>query len=77
MAAAEIAFYIRFVPRTNSDLLGWFSEEERQKCAHCGEQARVGLPDALATFCLACGAITVDDVRVDVGGHVPIGPVPG
>jgi hypothetical protein len=77
MAAAEIAFYIRVMPRANSDLLGWFSEEERQECVHCGEKARVGLPDALATFCLACGAITVDDVRVDVGGRIPVGPVAG
>jgi hypothetical protein len=60
------------VPLTNVDLLAWFAEDERHDCAYCGEHARVGLPDALATFCLACGAITVTDVRIDVGERIPV-----
>jgi hypothetical protein len=59
------------MPLTNRDLLTWFSEDERGECNECGEKACVSLPDALAAFCLACGAITVDAVRIDVGGRVP------
>jgi hypothetical protein len=59
------------MPLTNRDLLAWFSEDERSECEACGEKACVSLPDALAAFCLACGAITVDAVRIDVGGRVP------
>ena len=56
----------------NVDLLTWFSEDERGPCDHCGERARVSLPDALAAFCLGCGAITIEGVRVDVDGRVAI-----
>jgi hypothetical protein len=59
------------VPRTNRDLLEWFSEDERRKCAYCGKKTCVGLPDVVATFCLACGAITVEGARIDMGGRIP------
>lgn len=59
------------MPLTNRDLLAWFSEEERSECEECGEKACVSLPETLAAFCLACGAITVDAVRIDVGVRVP------
>jgi hypothetical protein len=52
--------------RTTVDLLAWFSEDERQSCAKCAERACVTLPDALASFCLACGAITIDGVELDL-----------
>lgn len=54
--------------RATVDLLAWFSEDERQGCARCGERACVTLPDALASFCLACGAITIDGVALE---HAP------
>jgi hypothetical protein len=59
------------MPHTNRDLLAWFSEDERSECGECGEKACVSLPDVLARFCLLCGAITVDGVRIDVGGRAP------
>jgi hypothetical protein len=52
--------------RTTVDLLAWFSEDERQACARCGERARVTLPDALASFCLACGAITIGGAELEL-----------
>lgn len=55
---------------TNLDMLAWFSEDERSTCAACGMQARVSLSDALASFCLACGAITLDGIRIDHDGRV-------
>jgi len=67
-----LAAYIRAVPLTNRDLLAWFSEDERRECAYCRERACVGLPDAVATFCLVCGAITVEDVRIDLEGRIPV-----
>jgi hypothetical protein len=54
----------------NVDLLTWFSEEERQLCEDCGERSSVSLPEAFASFCLRCGAITIDGVRVDVDGRI-------
>jgi NMD protein affecting ribosome stability and mRNA decay len=54
----------------NVDLLTWFSEEERQVCEDCGERSSVSLPEAVASFCLRCGAITIDGVRVDVDGRI-------
>ncbi len=54
----------------NVDLLTWFSEEERQACEDCGERSSVSLPEAVASFCLRCGAITIDGVRVDVDGRI-------
>ena len=50
---------------SNVDLLAWFSDDERNICAHCGERACVSLPDAVASFCLACGAVSIDGIRID------------
>jgi hypothetical protein len=58
---------------TNLDLLSWFSEDERDVCSACGEKASVGLPGALARFCFACGAVWVDDRRLDADGKIQIG----
>lgn len=60
---------------TNRDLLAWFSEEEREMCAACHERARVSFPEALASFCLSCGAIWADGVRIDVDGRLPLAGV--
>lgn len=56
--------------KTNRDLLPWFSEEERSRCGVCAEPACVTLPRAKASFCLACGAITIDGVRLDRNGRL-------
>jgi hypothetical protein len=56
---------------TNLDMLAWFSEDERNVCGACGEQACVALSAAVASFCLACGAITIDGQRIDVDGRIP------
>jgi hypothetical protein len=56
--------------RANVDLLAWFSDDEREACAKCGERACVTLPDALASFCLACGAITIDGVEIELSPDV-------
>jgi hypothetical protein len=52
------------------DLLDWFSEDEREVCERCGKRSAVSVPDALASFCLRCGAIAIDGVAVD--GLLPI-----
>ena len=57
------------LPR-NVDLLAWFREDERQLCASCGERSSVSVPDAFASFCLGCGAVAIDGVRVDVDGRL-------
>jgi ribosomal protein S27AE len=59
------------LPR-NVDLLAWFSEDERQVCGSCGERSAVSVPDALALFCLRCGAVAIDGVRVDVDGRLEV-----
>ena len=56
----------------NLDLLAWFSEDERQVCQSCGERSAVSVPDALASFCLRCGAVALDGVRVDVDGRITV-----
>jgi hypothetical protein len=56
--------------RTTVDLLAWFSDDERDDCAKCGERTCVTLPDALASFCLACGAITIDGVEIELSSDV-------
>jgi hypothetical protein len=56
--------------RPTIDLLAWFSDDEREDCATCGERARVTLPDALASFCLACGAITIDGIEIEISPDV-------
>ena len=58
-------------PPSNADMLAWFSDEERQTCGACGEQACVSLPQAVASFCLGCGAITIEGRRIDVDGRLP------
>jgi hypothetical protein len=50
---------------SNVDMLAWFSEGERHVCGSCGEKARVSMPDEFASFCIACGAVWIDGVRVD------------
>jgi hypothetical protein len=55
----------------NVDFLAWFSEDERQVCEGCGERSVVGVPEAVASFCLNCGAVTIDGVRVDIDGRLP------
>jgi hypothetical protein len=52
-------------PLDNRDLLAWFGEDERSDCAWCGERTAVTFPEVEAAFCLACGAIAVDGVRLD------------
>jgi hypothetical protein len=59
-------------PLRNVDFLAWFSEEERQVCESCGEHSSVRVPDALASFCLRCGAVTIDGVRLDVDGVMTV-----
>jgi hypothetical protein len=59
------------LPR-NVDLLAWFSEDEREVCASCGKRSAVSVPDAFASFCLGCGAVAIDGVRVDVDGRLAI-----
>ena len=54
---------------TNLDLLEWFDEEERKFCRGCGQRSAVQLPEARALFCLACGAVEVDGVRLDLNGR--------
>jgi hypothetical protein len=39
-------------------------------CGSCGERSAVSVPDALALFCLRCGAVAIDGVRVDVDGRL-------
>ena len=46
-------------------MLAWFPEDERHECGACGERACVSLEGVLASFCLACGAVTIDGVRID------------
>jgi hypothetical protein len=57
---------------TNLDMLAWFDEHERAECGACGARACVSLPDAEASFCLACGAITLDGIRLDGDRRLPI-----
>jgi len=56
--------------RPTIDLLAWFSEDEREECSTCGERTCVTLPHALASFCLACGAITIDGVDIEWSSDV-------
>jgi hypothetical protein len=57
---------------SNRDMLHWFSEDERHPCDACGRRAVVSLPDALAAFCLNCGAVTIDGVRIDVDRSIDL-----
>jgi hypothetical protein len=53
-------------------MIGWFSDDERDVCSACGESAAVSLPSALAVFCLACGAVTIDGERIDVDRRIVV-----
>jgi hypothetical protein len=37
-------------PATNTDLLAWFIDDERQECRVCRERAGVTIPHAVADF---------------------------
>lgn len=50
---------------SNLDMLAWFREDERSLCKSCGQRAAVTLPEVETSFCLGCGAVTVDGVRID------------
>lgn len=56
----------------NVDLLAWFSLDEREVCETCFERAAVSVPEAVASFCLGCGAVAIDGVRVDLGGRLEL-----
>jgi hypothetical protein len=56
----------------NRDMLAWFSEDERELCLACGERACVGLPRAVAIFCLGCAAIWIGGERLDRNGRIPV-----
>ena len=71
-------------PVTNLDMLAWFREDERHECPACGDRACVTLPDALATFCLACGRISIGGVSIELrpepevvahGAASPVAPI--
>jgi hypothetical protein len=51
-------------------MLAWFSEEERTICGSCGGRAAVSLPEVDTCFCLGCGAVTINGVRIDTEGSV-------
>lgn len=57
---------------TDVDLLAWFAEDERQRCPLCGRHACVGLPEARAGFCPACGAVAIDGLRIESRGRLPL-----
>jgi hypothetical protein len=50
--------------------------EDRRGCGVCGARACVTADDVDAWFCLACRAIFVDDVWIDIRGRVTPGPQP-
>jgi len=53
------------VAQSNLDVLAWFSEDERDVCGSCGAKACVSIDEATASFCLACGAVSIDGIRID------------
>jgi hypothetical protein len=55
----------------NADMWAWFGDEEREVCGSCGEKACVSVPNATASFCLCCEAITLDGVRIDPERRIP------
>jgi hypothetical protein len=52
-------------PPSNLDMLGWFGEEDLSVCDACGERACVTAVPSRALFCLGCGAIWIEGVRID------------
>jgi hypothetical protein len=57
---------------SNRDMLAWFDDDERGECSWCGERACVSLPAVPAHFCLACGAISISGIRIDVNRTIPV-----
>jgi hypothetical protein len=57
---------------SNTDMLGWFGDDERHVCDACQESACVSLHGALASFCLSCSAVTLDGRRLDVDRRIPV-----
>jgi hypothetical protein len=57
---------------SNLDLLEPFDEDERAECPSCRQKACVSLPETAACFCLACGAVTIGGLRLDVGREIPV-----
>jgi hypothetical protein len=51
-------------------MLDWFSDDKRNVCSSCAERACVSLPHVSAHFCLACGAVTVAGMRLDVNREI-------
>jgi hypothetical protein len=51
---------------TNLDMLAWFTEDERQVCASCGDLSCVSVQGAKASFCLRCGAVSIDGKQIDL-----------
>ena len=70
LSYGELALDLR--TSSNVDMLAWFTEAERFACLSCGDQACVTLPDAIVSFCLSCGAVTIDGVRIDADRHVAV-----
>lgn len=54
----------------NLDLLSWFGDDERSRCGACGKNACVGVDPEAATVCLACGAVWLDERRLDRDRHL-------
>jgi hypothetical protein len=52
-------------------MLAWFTDDERETCRACGELSCVTLTQAVASFCLGCGAITIEGRRIDVDRQLP------
>jgi hypothetical protein len=60
------------VAPSNADMLAWFAEDERDDCGSCGQRSCVTVAGAVASFCLACGAVTIDDIRIDANLRVAV-----
>jgi hypothetical protein len=56
---------------SNLDLLEPFADDERAVCPSCGQRALVSLPETAASFCFACGAVSVGGLRLDVARRIP------
>jgi hypothetical protein len=49
-----------------------FSEDEREVCVSCGQRACVAMREALASFCLGCGAIEVNGIRINANPRISL-----
>jgi hypothetical protein len=57
----------------NIDFLAWFSEDEREQCPACGQEALVGAAEApLFRVCLSCAAVWVGGKRIDAKRRLPV-----